>query len=886
VRLYQWLLWLYPRRVRTRFAAEMRLAFAEDYARERARGLAPGLRFLLVTVLQTGVAALAERLPRMASIRSFLSTDVRDATRALRSTPLVTTAAVLSLALGIGANTALFSILHSLVFKPLPVAEPERLALLAGNGWTNPIWEQIRDRQSDLFDGAFAWSRERFNLAAAGPADPVEGGYVSGGMFRTLGIGAAIGRPLTEDDDVRGGGWHGYGVVVSHRFWQRRLGGGFDVLGRRLTVNGVPFTVVGVAPREFLGPEVGQGMDLFLPLSSEAAIRGPESALDGRSSWWLEVMVRLRDGQSFDAAALALNGVRGAIRESTVPLDASAERRAQFLSEPFMLVPAATGVSPLRDRFAQPLTIIMCVVASVLAIACANIANLMLARAASRRHEMSVRLALGASRTRLRCQLLVESLLLATAGAAAGLALARAGAALLVAQLASGPGGVTLDLSTDWRVLGFTAMTAAAATLLFGLAPALGLSQVAPNDVLREQGRAVIGDRRFGLRSALVVAQVALSFTLVASAGLFLRTFTTLVTFPLGFDPEQLLIINMDARQSGIPPEERAVSFQRVADAVASAPGVRRASLSFLTPMSGRGWNGRVQVEGGPVLSGRDQVTWLNAVAPGWFQTYGMRLLAGRDFAPSDVSGGEPVVVVNETFVRRFVGSQSPIGARVKGTTPNLTHEMVIVGVVNDAVYRSVRAGVVPTMYLPMTQGGPFGAGFSVTARVEGERPFVEHGIAEAVRRTDPKLTLAFRDYSDQVRATILQDRLLAMLAGFFGGLSMLLAAIGLYGVTSYSANRRRPELALRLALGASAPGVVRLVLSRVVVLMLLGTAFGCALVLWTGTFIGTLLFQVEATDPMMLAAAAAVLMGVGLLAGWLPARSVSRLDPAAALRQ
>jgi predicted permease len=885
MKLYEWLLMLYPRNERLRFAEGMRAAFAADYSHARSRGRATALYFLGKTVVETLAAAAASRIPAPATARSFVAADIRDAVRSLAATPVVTVVAVLSLALGIGANTAIFTILSSLVLKPLPVAEPERLAILAGNEWTNPIWEQIRARQSDLFENGFAWSRERFNLAKAGAADMVEGAYVSGGMFHTLGTTAVIGRLLTPADDVRGGGSHGHVAVVSHQFWQQRLAGAPDVTGRSLTVNGVPFTIVGVVPQQFFGPEVGQSIDIYLPLASEAAIRGPESALDGRSSWWLQVMIRLRTHQTVQSAEAALNAVRPTIREATFPLDAPAERRATYLMDDFRLTPAATGASALRNRFAQPLTIIMVVVAAVLLIACANIANLMLARAARRRHEMTIRLALGASRLRLACQLLVESLLLAAVGAVAGLAIANVGASLLVRQLSAGGAAVSLNLTPDWRVLGFTAAIAAAATLLFGLAPAFGLGSVRAAEVLKEQSRTLTGDRHGRLRGALVVAQIAMSFALIAAAGLFVRTFTTLVRTPLGFDAERLLIVNINTRPAGLTAAEQLSLFERATEAVASVEGVSRASLSFLTPMSGRGWNSRIEAADGPPLTGRNQVAWVNAVGPGWFDTYGMRVLAGRAVTASDVTGGEQVAVVNESFARRFFPGRSPIGQQITTSGPEKKVRL-IVGVVNDAVYRSVRAGVVPTMYLPIVQAGPPGAAVSITAKLSADRQDVPERIAEAVRRVAPDFMLFFRDYSDQVRATFVQERLVALLSGFFGGLAVLLAALGVYGVTSYAVSQRRPELAIRLALGASTRGVVGLVLGRVAVLIGLGLVIGMTLLFWSARYINGLLFDLGASDPLTLLGAATLLVTAGAFAAWLPARGVSRLDPVKALRQ
>jgi predicted permease len=884
---YDWLLTVYPRRFRRQFAPGMRTAFAADYARARAEGRLAALRFLAEASVLALWFGIAEWLPRPQTLRSFLSADVRDAVRALTAAPLITAASVLSLGLGIGANTALFSILNSLVIRELPVRDPQQLVIVGRTSWSNPVWEQVRDRQFDLFESACAWSIERFDLAPSGQVDAVTGAYVSGGFFHTLGIGTIAGRPLVPGDDVRGGGAEGYVAVVSHRFWRQRLGGAEHALARPLQIGGVPYTIVGVAPPSFPGPEVGQTVDVFLPLAAEAAIRGADSQLAGRSSFWLTVMARLRPDQPRQSAAAAVAAVRPAILAATIPAEwnAKAEYRANYMNTPMELDPAATGVSTLRDRFEQPLTIILAVVAAVLLIACANIANLQLARAAARRREMSLRVALGASRARLACQVLVESLLVAAAGGAAGLALAHAGAGLLVRQLGSDANSITLALAIDWRVLGFTAAVSLGAMILFGMAPAWGMRQVRPNDALKEQGRSVAGDGPSGFRHALIVAQVALSFALVAGAALFIRTFSILMTTPLGFEASGLVILNVDARRAAIGQEGTAAFAQRIAEVAAAQSGVGRASLSYLTPLSGRNWTHRVQVVDGPTLSRPEQTAAFNAVAPGWFDTYGMRVLNGRDLAPSDVSSGERVAVVNEAFVRRFVGARSPLGHRFKSVGLGALGETTIVGVVNDAVYRTVRTGVVPTVYLPMAQADIHGSGFSVTARLAGSRSQVEQDLSRALGTASPGLSYSFRDYQDQVRATLVQDRIVAMLAGFFGALALLLAALGLYGVSSYAVSRRRPEIAIRMALGATSAGVVRLMLRRVATLIAIGGVLGCVLSLWASKFVAELLFRIDARDPMSLGAAAVMLVTVGLFAGWLPARKAARMDPSAGLR-
>jgi putative ABC transport system permease protein len=889
--LLDWVLAAYPRGFRGQFGEDMRTALREDYRRARSRGWLAGLLFLTTTIPHALWFGLIERLPHPVTIHAFLTVDTRDAVRALAATPIVTLVSVMSLALGIGANTALFSILNSLVIKQLPVREPQQLVVIGFTSWPNPVWEQIRERQHELFESAGAWSHEtQFNLAEAGQVDAVQGAYVSGGLFHTLGVDAVAGRTVTPADDVRGGGPDGLVAVISSRLWQSRFGGARDVLGRQLAVDRVRFTIVGVLPPDFLGPEVGKAMDVFLPLASEAAIRGRESYLDEREGWWLGLVARLRPGQSLEQAQAALNAARPAIRDAVMASEADAARRARYLSGPISLFPAATGVSApdqyggLRARFEQPLTIIMIVVAAVLLIACANIANLMMARATARRHEMSVRLALGASRLRLGCQMFVESLILAVAGGLAGLAVARLGAPFLIRQLGSEMGAVTLDLSIDWRVLGFTSAASLGATFLFGLAPALGLGRVEPNDALKEQSRAVTGERRLGLRNALVVVQVGLSFALVVGAGLFVRSFATLTTTPLGFDPSNLLIVRVDAAPDWVTPENKVAFVQRVADAIAAARGVSRVAPSRITPMSDGNTTTGVQLSGAPSLPADERTVWMNFVAPGWFETYGMRVLAGRDFAIADRVGSEPVAVVNQAFARRFAGGQNVVGQRVRSVTPGGL-DTLIVGVVNDSVYRTVRLGVVPTLYLPMYQAGFRGSSFSVTARLTSPRALVERDIADAIGAAAPDLAFGFRDYSDQLRATVIQERLVALMSGSFGALAMLLAALGVYGVTAYAVGRRRAEIAVRMALGASPRGVVRLVLGRVVTLILIGAALGAAVSLWAAKFVGALLFGVEARDPMTLVVAAVVLVAVGLFAGWLPARKVSRLDPTTALR-
>jgi predicted permease len=823
--------------------------------------------------------------------------DFRDAFRALRATPVVAAVAILSLALGIGANTAIFSILDSLILRTLPVKAPRYLATVAigpeRTAWTNPMWEELRDRldPGSALDGALAYSTTRFNLAAGGQTEFVDGIWASGSYFDVLGVPAILGRTFTNADDRRGGGPDGPVAVISYSFWQRRFGGRADVIGTPLTVERVTFTVLGVTAPEFFGADVGRKFDVAIPLGTEPLIRGRESALDRRSNWWLSVMVRLAPDQSLDAGTEALRALQPQVREATIPEHYREQDKKAYLSDPFTLIPAGTGNSGLRSRYRQPLATIMVVVALVLLIACANIANLLLARATARRHELSVRVALGASRYRLARQLLSESLLLAGAGALTGLLFAVWGSRLLVRQLSTATNTVFLPLTLDWRVLGFTAAVAIGTAALFGVVPALGASRVQPNEALKEQGRSVAGDRRFGTGNLLVIMQVALSLVLIVTAGLFVRTFSTLANLNPGFDRDPVLVASVNAQRLQLEPGLRLPLFDRLRRAAAAVPGVAVAAASAVTPVSGSTWQYGVEAVDGVEIPERDNArsVYVNIISPDWFRTFGTRMLAGRDFGDADTAGAPRAAIVNEAFARKFTAGRNPIGARLRemARPGRPITEHIVVGYVEDAVYRSLRDPVPPTMYLPIAQQLEPPPGISISVRsASGSPALLTRTLTGAFTGVNGDLAITFRPLADQVNASLVQERLVAMLSGFFGALALLLAAIGLYGVTSYAVSRRRTEIGIRLALGAAPAGVIRMVLQRVVLLVGLGILAGAAVSLWASRFVSTLLYGLQPRDPLTLALAVLVLGCIAALAGGLPALRASRIDPAAVLRR
>jgi putative ABC transport system permease protein len=840
-----------------------------------------------------------------------LSLDIRYGWRLLLRTPTVSAIVVASLALGIGANAAMFSIFDALLLRSLPVREPWQLAIVneredRDRSWTNPIWESLRDinRQRHLFSAAGAWSSVQWDATDSADATqsvathPVRGLYASGNLFELFGVPAVLGRTLVDADDQRRGGPDGPVAVLSFRYWQDHFGGAADIVGRRITLNRIPFTVIGVTPANFFGPDIGEAFDIAAPIGVEPLLRGNETRLDARASWWLTIVLRTRPDQSIEEAAKALHEVQPEIRAATMPQDWTADDKKTFLNTPLLLRPAANGSSVLRLRYQQALATLMVVVGLVLLIACVNIANLLLARAHARRHEFSLRLALGASRLRICRQLLVESLMLSAMGAAIGLLFARWSSVALVQMLSTRTREVFLDLSLDARVLAFTTLAATATALLFGLAPAIQAARSEPTGGLKAQvpgqghSRTVAGESRIGLGSVLVIAQVALSLVLIIGAGLFVGSLQRLTVQSLGFDRDRVLVAHVEVRPDTLPVDQRPLFAERLRLAAAAVPGVELATASSVTPVSGDNWAFRLDAarhpELSPTPSGRSMLA--NMVGPEFFKTFGTRLIAGREFTAADTRASTAVCIVNETFARRVFGGASPIGRMVylKQRVGRFNPPRQVVGYVADTFYSNLRQAPPPVMYFPLTQVPILEVSTEISVRpAPGIAP--DRLIAPlrvALEHAGYDASLSFIPLGEQVDNSLIRERLLASLSAFFGALGLLLAAIGLYGVTSYAVTRRRTEIGIRIALGALPAQMIRMVLTRVTLLVALGLITGAAFALWLSRLVATLLFGLEPRDPVTFTAAAALLAVIGLFAAWLPARRASRIDPARTLRE
>jgi putative ABC transport system permease protein len=824
--------------------------------------------------------------------------DIRLALRSLRTTPLVTAAAVLSLALGIGANTAIFSLVDSLILRPLAVADPQRLAIVSA-GTAHPdrsnfnyaALEQIRTRVT-AFDDAVAYSNccGKATVRIGGVPQVVDRFFVTGNFFSTLGVSALLGRLFEPADDAPAGHPNGPTAVVSYRFWRDSLGGGVAAVGAPIDIDGVSVTVVGVVPPDFIGIEVGRPFDVALPVKTQPLIF-PTTAFPD-DAIWLNIMVRLRRGTSIADGAAALRAAQPAIRNASLPREFPAE----YLKDPFVLQPAGAGTSTLRERFERPLLAVLVVVAVVLLIASANIANLLLARSAARRHEFSVRLALGASRWRLARQLLAESGLLAGSGAISGIVCGRWATGLLVSQLSTSTTPVVLNLALDWRVLAFTIATTVATAIAFGILPAVRATRTTPMRVLREHGGTAAPDRGFagGWSRGLIVGQVALSLLLVTATGLFMRSFARLAEAPLGLDRDRSLLITLTAPTVG--GNDRNAFYHRLVKAAAAVPGVASAGGSLNPPIAGTLIGDVVVSDPGVMPRGdAEVVSQYTDVTPGALAAYGTSIRAGRDFDDHDSGSAPGVMIVNDAFVRRFFPGRNLVGVPLAltyrgallGDVPMGTK--TVVGIAADAVYRSIRTPMRPTIYVPMAQetGPILNVFFFIAVRSAGGPPaLLTRRLASALRTVNGDLTMTFRPFTTLVDESLAQDRLLATLSGFFGALALLLAALGVYGVTAGAVALRHREIGIRMALGARRSSVVRLVLSRVTGLIGIGVIIGATVALWTMQFVSSLLYGLQPRDPVTLVAAILILAGIGVAAGAVPAWRASAMDPADVLRE
>lgn len=814
--------------------------------------------------------------------------DLRYALRALGRHPGFAAAAVLSLGLGIGANTAIFSLVNAVMLRTLPVTRPDELAQIIMQDrqatFTNPLWEAIRDQRVPTLAGAFAFADQRFNLATEGPVQREAGALVSGDYFRVLGVRAVLGRVLGPADDVRGCPG---AVVLSHDFWRSRYGGAADVVGRTLPLDGHPLVIVGVAQPGFSGIHVGRAVGVFAPICTIATLREGRDILDARSTWFINVFGRLRPDASLAQARAALAAVARPVFEATVPTHWAPDEQAAYMEGTLSAIPAGTGLSVLRGQYRTALFTLLAVVGLVLLVACANVAQLLLARATARRHEIAVRMAIGSGRGRLIRQLLTESMLLALLGATVGLVFARWSSGLLVGFLSTRTREVWLDLSLDWRVLGFTVAVATATGLLFGLAPAWRSARVSPQAAMRSAGRGVVGHSRQRIARAIVVGQVALSLVLVMAAGLLVGSFQRLATLDPGFRRDGVLIVEANWARVDVPDSQPMLVARELLERLRAVPGVRSAGASLVTPIGGSAWNEYVVVDGYTPPAQRDALVWFNGVTDGFFATLGTSVLAGRAFGRHDGPGAPPVVLVNEAMARRFFGDPRPLGKRFRVEDHEVLGPLMeIVGVVEDAKYRTLGEEVLPTAYVPLEQTELWAPAIELSLRAEGPPAALIPAATAAMREVSPRISLEFATLDAQVAESLALPRLLATLSGFFGGLALLLAVVGLYGTTSYSVARRRNEIGVRMALGAARTGILRMVAGEVGLIIAAGVVLGALLALAVTRTIGAFLYGVAATDPATFALSSLVLALAATTAGLVPAWRAARVDPMAALRE
>ena len=827
--------------------------------------------------------------------------DIRYGLRMLLKKPGFTLIAVLSLALGIGANTAIFSLLDAVMLKSLPVNKPEQLVLFGKGenaGLTNsfpasstdlfsyPFYRQVQQR-TDVFSGvagllSMPWDVHGF-VNASGDIEKMQVQLVTGSYFPVLDVNATLGRVLAETDDQNQGG-HPV-AVVSYAWWQRRLGGDPSAVGKTINLDNITYTIVGVAPKEFFGTTVGNAPDLWIPLSMEKQLS--PAHWDGRNdpaAQSLYLIARLKDGVSPDQASPGINLLFKQHLE-TLESRLPPEKKQQNIQNAFIeLTAASRGLSSLREQFSTSLKVLMGVVALVLLIASANVANLLLAHGAARSREFAVRMAVGAGRLRLIRQLFTESALLALLGGLAGVALSWWGSRLLLLMASDGPNALPVDVTPNLRVLGFTFGVSVLCAIVFGIAPALRASRTEPNTSLKggKTGTAL----RNPLGKTFVIAQVALSLLLLVGAGLFVRTLINLQSIPSGFNQDNAVLFKVDTSTLGYKADDPKlpVLMREVEDKVKTVPGVQYASFAFIVFNQGF-WTSRAHSRGDNIPEGQSRILRNNIAGQDFFAVMGLPLVQGRGFGPQDTKESQKVAVISESMAKRFFPSGSPIGQRFGLGHPATPEDIEVIGVVKDAKYGSLKEEFFPMAFYPYAQVDPVLS--NLVVRFSGPESAVVPQVRQAIKQINRNLPIDdVVSLSDHIGRSLVQQKLVARLATFFGLLAVLLACVGLYGVMSYGVARRTNEIGIRMALGARGGNVLWLVLREALVLVVIGLAVGLFASLALTKTAASLLYELKPNDPLTITLATMLLAGVALLAGYLPARRASRVDPMVALRE
>jgi predicted permease len=825
--------------------------------------------------------------------------DLRYGIRMLLKKPGFTLVAVLSLALGIGANTAIFSLLDAMLIKMLPVQEPQQLVLF-GKGveqgvslgppignvdlFSYPFYRQAQQR-TDLFSGvasllSMTWTVHGF-VNSSSDIEQMDVQLVSGSYFPVLGVNAGLGRLLTEADDQTQGG-HPV-AVVSYAWWQQRLGGDPSVIGKTIKIDETTYNIVGVAPKEFFGTTVGFAPNVWIPLAMEKQL--PPTHWDARNNekWRsLHLIARLKNGVNAQQASTAVNLLFKQYLQATAgnPETLRAVEKASV-----ELTPVSTGLSTLRKQFSLSLKVLMGFVGLVLLIASANVANLLLAHGAARRREFAVRLAVGAGRLRLVRQLFTESALLVTIGAVAGAALAWWGTRLLLVMASDGPEALPLQVTPNIRVLAFTIAASVLCAVVFGTAPALRASRTEPNSSLKGGKTGALMTLRNPLAKAFVVTQVALSLLLLVGAGLFVRTLINLQRIPTGFNQENAMLFKVDTSATGYKQKDPKLPalLREVEDKVKTIPGVQAASFAYFTFHQGSWTSPAFSREQPDVSPDRDSLR-NNIVGPDFFAAMGIPLVQGRGFGPQDTASSQKVAVVSESMAQLFFPSGSPVGKRFGIDGPDSTEAIEVIGVVKDAKYGDLTETASPIAYYPYSQL-PDVLG-NLVVRFSGPASAVVPQVRQTIKQINRNLPIDdVVTLSDHVGRSLVQQKLVARLASFFGLLALLLACVGLYGVMSYGVARRTNEIGIRMALGAQNLSVLWLVLREALLLVVIGLVAGVLASLALTKTAESLLYELKPNDPLTIALATFVLTAVALIAGYLPARRAARVDPMVALR-